>query len=157
MTVKIKDATVADMARMRPHFPRLAHFKLPPQRESHHFWTDDAKMLNAWAAGEKAELLVQIAEDDMGTLLGFTMTSMGEEFLSHEPSAHLEVLIVTQAAEGKGVGSKLVAAAEENAQAHGAKSMTMHVIATNERARSLYQHLGYTEEIIRNIKHFDSP
>ena len=155
MTVTIKNATYGDVARMRPHFPRLANFKLPPKREPHHFWKDDAKMLSAWAAGEKPELLVQIAEDDMGTLLGFTMTTLGEEFLSHEPSAHLEVLIVTQGAEGKGVGSKLLAAAEENAQAHGAKSMTMHVIATNERARGLYQHLGYAEEIIRNIKHFD--
>ncbi|MEM8860365.1 MAG: GNAT family N-acetyltransferase [Chloroflexota bacterium] len=155
MTVKIINATPADVSRMRPHFPRLADFKLPPKRESHHFWKDDAKLLSTWATGEMPDLLVQIAEDEMGSLLGFTMTRMGEEFLSHKPSAHLEVLIVAKGAEGKGVGKQLIAAAEENAQSHGATSITLHVIATNEKARGLYTHLGYSEEIIRNIKHFD--
>ena len=97
---------------------------------------------------------MQKAVDDAGTLFGFTITRMGDEFLSHEPSAHLEVLLVTKVAEGKGIAKALIHAAEENAQRHGAKSMSLHVIGTNKRARQVYQHLGYYEEIIRNIKHF---
>ena len=154
MTIKIRAATAEDVPNMLPHFSRLAAFELPPKRLPHYFWSDDEKMLRAWAKGED-ELLVAVAEDAEGKLLGFTITRMGEEFLSHEPSAHLEVLVVTQAAEGRGVARRLIEAAEANAQAHGAKSMSLHVIANNERARGLYQHLGFTEEIIRNIKHFD--
>lgn len=153
MTIEIRAATAEDVPNMLPHFPRLADFELPAKREPHHFWSEDEKMLRAWAKGE-AELLVQVAEDEVQTVLGFTITRMGEEILSHEPSAHLEVIVVTQAAEGRGVARKLLESAEANAQAHGAKSMSLHVIANNERARGLYQHLGYTEEIIRNIKHF---
>ncbi len=153
MTVTIRTATPADVPAMLPHFPRLSDFELPAKRQPHYFWQTDEKALKKWARGED-ELLVQLAEGDGQVLLGFTMTRMGEEFLSYEPSAHLEVLIVTPEAEGKGVARKLIEAAEENAQAHGAKSMSLHVIATNVRARGLYQHLGYYEEIIRNIKHF---
>ena len=153
MTVIIRDAIPADVPNMLPHFPRLADFELPPNREPHYFYEVDEASLKKWAVGEDP-ILVQLAEDESGTLLGYTLTRMGEEFLSHEPSAHLEVLVVTKEAEGKGVARQLIESAEENAQAHGAKSMSLHVIATNVRARGLYQHLGYYEEIIRNIKHF---
>ncbi len=153
MTFEIIDATAEDVPNMLPHFPRLAEFELPANREAHHFWEGDAAMLKAWAKGED-ELLVQKAVGEAGTLLGFTITRLREEFLSHEPSAHLEVLVVTKEAEGKGVAGALLKAAEENAQKHGALSMSLHVIANNKRARGLYQHVGYTEEIIRNIKHF---
>ncbi len=153
MTITIRTAIPADVPAMLTHFPRLAAFELPAKREPHHFYQTDQKELKKWAAGE-VDLLVQLAEDEQGTLMGFTMTRMGKEFLSYEPSAHLEVLIVTPEAEGKGVARKLIEGAETNAQAHGAKSMSLHVIATNVRARGLYQHLGYYEEVIRNIKHF---
>ena len=152
---EILDAKAADLADMLPHFPRLADFELPPKRQPHYFWETDEAALKAWAAGNEPSLLVQKAVDKSGILLGFTITRMGEEFLSHEPSAHLEVVLVTKAAEGMGVAKALIYAAEENAQKHGAKSMSLHVIGTKKRARQVYQHLGYYEEIIRNIKHFN--
>lgn len=154
---KIKEALDTDVPEMLPHFPRLADFEIPPNRQPHFLWQGDAAALKAWAAGDEPNLLVQKAIDDAGTLLGFTITRLREEFLSHEPSAHLEVLLVTKAAEGKGIAKALIYAAEKNAQKHGAKSMSLHVIGTNKRARAIYQHLGYYEEIIRNIKHFRPP
>ena len=152
---EITDAEVADVPAMLSHFPRLADFELPPNRQPHYFWQTDAAALKAWSAGNEPDLLVQKAVDGTGRLLGLTITRMGEEFLSHEPSAHLEVVLVTKEAEGRGVAKALIYAAEENAQKHGAKSMSLHVIGTNKRARQVYQHLGYYEEIIRNIKHFN--
>ena len=151
---KIIDATAADVPDMIPHFPRLADFELPPNRQPANFWEMDALALKQWGSGEEPNLLVQKGISDANVLLGFTITRMREELLSHEPSAHLEVVLVTKEAEGKGVAKALIKAAEENAQRHGAKSMSLHVIGTNQRARQVYQHLGYYEEIIRNIKHF---
>ena len=154
MNFEIVDAIAADVPNMLSHFPRLADFELPPKRRSKDLWEGDADSLEQWAVNQEPNLLVQKAVDEAGELLGFTLTRLREEMLSHEPSAHLETLVVTHAAEGKGVAKALMQAAEENAQAHGAKSMSLHVIATNQRARQVYQHLGYYEEIIRNIKHF---
>lgn len=139
---------------MLPHFPRLADFEMPPKRKKNDLWEGDAQALKEWGDGNEPNLLVQKATSLAGDLLGFTLTRLREEMLSHQPSAHLETLVVTKAAEGKGVAKALMQAAEENAQAHGATSMSLHVIATNKRARQVYKHLGYYEEIIRNIKHF---
>ncbi|MFT5196532.1 MAG: ribosomal protein S18 acetylase RimI-like enzyme [Cellvibrionaceae bacterium] len=156
MNFKIINATAEDVPAMLPHFPRLADFELPPNRKPNYFWEGDALVLTKWAADGEPSLLVQkaIDVDGEGILLGFTLTRMGEELLSHRPSAHLEVIVVTKAAEGQGIAKALIGAAEENAKTHGAESMTLHVIATNKRARQVYQHLGYYEEIVRNIKHF---
>lgn len=151
---EIVNATADDVPNMLPHFPRLADFELPPKRQAKDLWEGDAHSLEQWGADEEPNLLVQKAVNQVGDLLGFTLTRLREEMLSHAPSAHLETLVVTKAAEGKGVAKALMQAAEENAQAHGATSMSLHVIATNQRARQIYQHLGYYEEIIRNIKHF---
>jgi ribosomal protein S18 acetylase RimI-like enzyme len=72
--------------------------------------------------------------------------------MNGEPSAHLETLAVAEGAEGQGVGSALMASAEDAAREEGARSMTLHVFETNERARALYARKGYVAEWIRCIK-----
>jgi hypothetical protein len=44
-------------------------------------------------------------------------------------------------------------AVEKAAAAEGAKSMTLHVLATNSRARALYTKSGYDCELLRYVKH----
>ncbi len=85
-------------------------------------------------------------------MLGLSLVRFREEMLSHEPSAHLEVLAVAREAEGKGIGRALIVAAENAAQERGALTMTLHVFANNTRARYVYEKLGYSGEIIRYIK-----
>jgi ribosomal protein S18 acetylase RimI-like enzyme len=88
-----------------------------------------------------------------GTILGVAIARLREELLSHAPSAHLEALAVRDDAEGQGIGRALMQAMEQEVQAHGADSMTLHVFSTNTRARAVYERLGYAGELIRYIKH----
>jgi ribosomal protein S18 acetylase RimI-like enzyme len=94
-----------------------------------------------------------VAVDTQNAILGVALVSLGEELLSHAPSAHLEVLVVAEGAEGNGIGQALVTEAETIARERGALSMTLHVFATNTRARQVYERLGYTGELIRYIKY----
>ena len=55
-------------------------------------------------------------------------------------------------AEFERVARALIDAAEREALARGARSMTLHVFAANARARALYARTGYTEELIRCTK-----
>ena len=106
----------------------------------------------AWARDERPDVHVQVAVDAAQGLLGATVFSLRKELLSNEPSAHLEVIVLAPQAEGNGVGTALLEAAEHKAQGLGAQSMTLHVFASNTRAVRLYERLGYDGELIRYIK-----
>lgn len=147
----IRDANADDGSAMLALMPRLADFEIPDGRQPEHLWGDDAALLRRWLAGNAPECLVQVAELD-GRIAGFTISTLRPEPLSLEPSAHLEAIAVASEAEGRGIGRSLLQSAELNARKHGAQSMTLHVIATNTRARSLYERSGYNGELLRYIK-----
>jgi ribosomal protein S18 acetylase RimI-like enzyme len=132
--------------------PRLADFDIPKERQADHLYNDDMLLMRAWLRGDADDCLVQVAVDDNENVQGFTLTRLRPDALSHEPSAHLEAIAVSAAAEGQGVGSALLVAAEENCSKRGAQSITLHVISTNTRARTIYERSGYFGEMLRYIK-----
>jgi ribosomal protein S18 acetylase RimI-like enzyme len=153
MTYQIRSATHADLDQMLELFPRLAAFDLPANRSPEDLWRGDAELLRLWSAGRAPHCLVYVAADPNQAILGIAMAQLREELLSHEPSAHLEVIVVRDEAEGQGIGKALIAAIEQAVQQQGARSITLHVFATNTRARAVYERLGYSGELIRYIKH----
>ena len=150
--MKIRDAVVGDGDAMLALIPRLAAFDIPEGRIPEHLYQDDEALLRRWLARDEEECLVQVAVDDNDVVLGFTLTRLRPDALSHEPSAHLEAIAVSADAEGQGVGRALLEANEANARKHGARSLTLHVISTNSRARSFYERSGYFGEMFRYIK-----
>ena len=112
-------------------------------------------MLRDWAAGKKDSCFVHVAVEDNGEVIGVAMTSMRPELLSHAPSAHLEVIVTSGAARGRGVGQALLSAAEEESRLRGARAMSLHVFANNKGARMFYDKAGYDGELVRYIKRFD--
>jgi ribosomal protein S18 acetylase RimI-like enzyme len=66
--------------------------------------------------------------------------------------AHIEILAVSSAAEGRGAGRTLVEAAEEWARSERLDLITLNVFANNQRARSVYQRLGYAPETLHYVK-----
>lgn len=151
---RVRDATTSDGQAMLALLPRLASFDIPAWREPEHLWQDDEALLRRWLAGEAAHCLVQVAEDD-GGLLGLALTSLRPEPLSHAPAAHLEAIALVPAAEGRGIGKALMGEAERAARERGARYMTLHVFASNARARGLYERCGYADELLRYIKPLD--
>jgi ribosomal protein S18 acetylase RimI-like enzyme len=55
-------------------------------------------------------------------------------------------LAVAQAARRRGVGSALLAAAEQLARARGSRKLSLRVLSTNEAAMCLYERLGFRRE-----------
>ncbi len=132
--------------------PRLAAFEIPDSRTAEHLWVHDAALMRDWIEGKTDNVLMHIAEDEVGTVVGVAMVTLRPELLSHEPSAHLEAIAVSDGVEGQGIGQLLLQAAEEDAVAHGAKTITLHVFANNKRARGFYERSGYDGELMRYIK-----
>ena len=154
MTYHIRAATVAEIGEILSLFPRLAAFEIPATRAAEDLWRGDAELLRQWGDGLAPACLVQVAVGDGDAILGVALAQLREELLSHAPSAHLEVLVVRGDAEGRGIGQALVQAAERAVRDQGALSMTLHVFASNTRARAVYERLGFEGELIRYIKHF---
>lgn len=165
---------LTDIEQILSLMPRLATFDIPAWRAPTELWVGDADTLKKWAReadtadGNAAtgKLVVLVAEatrdpsssDDCpdesctAPLLGLAAITMQPEFLSGAPGAHLETILVAEGSEGAGIGRALLARAEATALARGAETMTLHVFASNIRARRLYAGSGYDEELVRCIK-----
>ena len=148
----VRPATRADGDAILALMPRLAAFDLPESRNPEHLWMHDATLLRKWLAGEADTCRIQVADAGAGEIVGLAMVSLRPELLSLEPSAHLEALAVAPGFEGQGLGHRLIDAAEADARANGAETMTLHVFAVNTRARRLYERAGYDGELMRYIK-----
>ena len=137
MTYQIRSAKPADVEAMLELFPRLAAFDLPKRRAPDDLWRGDAELLRRWSTGNAPECFVHVAVDSTQMILGVVMAQLREELLSHEPSAHLEVIAVREHAEGQGIGKALIAGMEQVLREWGAQSVTLHVFANNTRARTV--------------------
>ncbi len=60
----------------------------------------DEQSLQTWLDGEAPDCLAHVAVDANNAVLGLSLIRLREEMLSHESSAHLEVLAVAREAEG---------------------------------------------------------
>ena len=132
--------------------PRVGAFPRPTHRAHDELHRCDERVIHEWIDGGEPDCRVFVARDESEVLIGFALVRMQPDAMNGAPSAHLETLAVAEGAEGKGVGSALLASAEDAASEEGARSMSLHVFETNERARELYARKGYVADWIRCIK-----
>jgi GNAT superfamily N-acetyltransferase len=99
---------------------------------------------------EGATLLM--AERSDGELGGFVYVQQQLDYFRQRPHAHVSILTVAVGAEGQGVGTALLEAAEEWARAQGLELITLNVFAGNQRARAVYERNGYAPETLRYVK-----
>lgn len=152
MTYSIRTAAAEDQQQVLALLPALSDFNVPEYRNPDHTWQGDAKLLEQFFADTTPETNTLVAIDANSAVLGVAAYTMRKELLSGEPSAHLEVLAVSEEFRKQGIGQALIDATESAAKSKGAQSITLHVFSNNTRARSLYQSTGYNEELLRCYK-----
>jgi RimJ/RimL family protein N-acetyltransferase len=87
---------------------------------------------------------VVIVAEGPGGVVGY-VDARGGEFRRNRITAYM-VIGVLAAASGQGVGSGLLRAIEGWAPAHGIHRLELTVMAHNERARRLYERMGFEVE-----------
>lgn len=154
MRFRVIDATPDDGPELIELLPRLGAFPRPEHRRDDAIHRPDEPVIRRWIDGSEPGISIVIArDDDDGRLVGLAMVSLQADPFTGEPSAHLESLAVGDGAEGRGVGSALIERAEQIAtERGGARTMTLHVFQSNERAIALYERNGYRPEWVRYIK-----
>lgn len=151
MPVAIRSATAGDRAFLATLAHRLADFDRPPWRSHEEIANGDRRALFEALDQTRPGTELFIAELDArpaGCLLMWTL----EDYFSQQWHAHVSVIAVTSAAEGRGVGRALMQHAEAWARKRGHTSITLSVFEGNRRAQALYERAGYTTEMRRMIK-----
>ena len=164
-TFNIRPAIPADLDQGLALLPLLADFEVPTKRNPRHLWEGDAQLLrnilddqNAGdsfchvAVGRVAVERVAVEGAAEETVLGLVIVTMRNELMSQAPSAHLEAIVVSPDARGRGLGRRLLVHTEQEVRARGALSLSLHVFANNHRARRLYDQVGFESELIRATK-----
>ncbi len=158
----IRPAVAADRSFVLNLAARLVDgFEAPRHRTKAELIEGDRRALEEWfdclqdeslagARNAKADAAMLIAELD-GKPAGVAYLVTLVDYFNERPHAHLSVLAVEKWAEGKGVGSALLAACERWARGRGSDRLTLSALVTNTRARALYEHKGYGGEYIRYV------
>ena len=149
---RVRPARPSDRSFILGITPRLAEgFELPPWRtEREVVEAESATVENALRPGTEREALL-IAEGTGGEPGGYVHVNVETDYFGRT-LAHIEILAVSSAAEGRGAGRTLVEAAETWARSEGLDLISLNVFANNARARALYQRLGYTPDTLHYAK-----
>jgi GNAT superfamily N-acetyltransferase len=153
--MRIRPAGMADLPFVLGLAPRLATFGLPSWRAEGHVVEAEGRALTRALEHASPDRPVVIAEDTDGSRVGFAYLERQTDYFTGREHTHIAVLAVADAAEGRGVGRALVAAAEDWARRHGDPFITLNVFAGNTRARAVYERLGYGAETLHYVKPLD--
>lgn len=149
--MKIRVTTVDDLAAVLALVPRLAAAGSPPGRDATQVEASDSKSVTQGVAQPGSDETVLIAEENQ-VALGFIHIKTVTDYFSQQPIAHVSDVVVAAVAEGKGIGKALMSAAEEWARGRGYPMIQLHVLMGNDRARAMYERLGYSAEWLKYVK-----
>jgi ribosomal protein S18 acetylase RimI-like enzyme len=150
--IHIRPATIDDKEFILSLLPRLVEFGPPAWRDANQMIAVDTKILTDKLNDQPEGTAIFIALDSTQTPLGFIHLQAGSDYYNHKKHGHISDVIVAPAGEGKGIGVLLMKKAEEWAQQQGYQWLTLSVFAQNLRAREVYEHLGYGQDIIKYVK-----
>jgi ribosomal protein S18 acetylase RimI-like enzyme len=152
--ITIRKAIPEDAIFIAAHAHRMLNFKLPNWRahEKDAMIKADINHLTKALQTNDENDVIFIAEDESKTPLGFLRVNMQEDYFTGEQQAHVNDIVVTAEAEGKGAGKLLLAKADEWAKQKNARWITLNVFDENFRARKVYEKAGYNIEWIKYLK-----
>ena len=133
--------------------PRLADFPLPAWRTAEEIAQADRQILHDALTGTLLHSAILVAElSPGGERAGYVFATTRHDYFTRAAHAHVEIIAVEPAAEGRGVARALMDAIEQWARRRGYRLVTLNVFDRNARARALYDSLGYEIETVRYRK-----
>ena len=148
----IRPALPADQPFVVAAAERLGRFGPPAWRSPEEIVSGEVRTLRAFFEAPPPGTALLIAESEEGSHQGFAYLQRVQDYFTLEDHGHVGILVVAGEAQGKGVGSALMRAAEDWAREQGYRKLTLSVFETNRAARAVYDHLGYAPETLRYVK-----
>ena len=151
----VRDATVSDRDFVINAVRRLASFGPPPWRTPLEIVTREQKALQDFFDRRVHGSALLIAGRTAEQRLGYVYLETKQDYFSGRQCGHINTIAVSESYEGRGVGSALMRAAEEWARAKGFSHLTLNVFAGNDKAREIYEHMGFRAETLHYVKTLD--
>ena len=80
-----------------------------------------------------------------GRVVGMVGAYVTPSYEHDEPTGRLTAMVVSATMQGRGIGARLVAAAEDWVREHGARVMMLNSHSRRDGAHAFYRRLGYAE------------
>ena len=96
-----------------------------------------------------------VADDPQLGLVGVLLLETRRDYFTDQPHGHIAILAVAREAEGRGLGTALLEAAEDWGRTRNFRRLTMSVFADNLRAIELYARRGWRPELETYYKNLD--
>ena len=150
--IRIRPASTKDQEFILSLLPRLVEFGPPTWRDVPQMIATDLQIVSEKLMNPSSDVVFFIAEDEKRIPLGFIHLEARTDYYYQEKHGHIANVIVAPRGEGQGIGRMLIEKGEKWAREQGYRWLTLSVFAQNLRARSVYQQLGYGEDIIKYVK-----
>lgn len=132
---------------------RFVDFELPKWRKRNVVVEGIRRDLTRHLEEQPAGSFMFVAEDDSsGERVAFLHLQTVNDFFTGHQNCHISDLAVTREHDGKGIGRALLGFAEKFAREHRYERLQLNVFPGNERARKLYEELGYGLDTLRLVK-----
>ena len=150
--VVIRRATPADREAILELVPRLVAFGPPPWREPSAMSATDRKAIGTalLSSGEDPTVLVAVSNTEL--VVGFIHLHSLTDYYTERKHGHVADIVVAESQEGRGIGKRLLAAAEHWARAQQFEWLTISVFHQNTKAERMYEQLGFKQDIVRLLK-----
>lgn len=102
-----------------------------------------------------AELLVADVPDR--GVVGVILVETRQDYFTGEGHGHVAILAVAADVEGRGIGRRLLGAAEQWARKRGYRRLTLSVFTENLRAKAFYAHEQWRPELETYYKLLEPP
>ena len=154
-TIRIRPAVTDDHAFIFGLSPRLADVGRLTGRSPEEIRRFQDRYIREAIAISAADTATMIAMSDDDQKLGFIHLETAPDPVTGEAAAYVAMLAVTAAAEGRGIASRLMEAAEDWARQRRYRCISLDVFASNQHGRRFYARQGYHEDSVKLYKLLD--
>jgi GNAT superfamily N-acetyltransferase len=150
-SLSVRPATADDRAFVLATARRLADFGPPPWRSVDEVVLREQRALAEFFDRPEAGSALYIAARG-DEPLGFVFLTTADDYFTGQKVGHVDIIAVEERGEGQGVGGALMREAEQWGRSRGYRRLTLNVFDRNDRARRIYEHLGWRPEAVHYIK-----
>jgi GNAT superfamily N-acetyltransferase len=154
--LQIRTATATDRAGVLALVPRLRAFGSVPLRSEGDLDAGEHRTLVRFFESQPApspqEKCLWVADLEHGQVAGVAYAERVTDYFTQEFHGHLGILMVSEAAEGRGIARSLMATVEEWARSNSFRYLSLNCFAGNERAKGFYERCSYQPDYVRYIK-----